>query len=136
MKNIANFLRDPVEFFQDEHNQRSLILSIFIILFFCLLIFVTKSARGEEQAVYIDDVTGTPVLKRPTITPTKWWIKMTATSSLIPSGFTTAVHPAVSTDGCPPHFSSPLKADIYAYISLTPRSPIVYALVQAYRILI
>lgn len=123
MKYIANFLRDPVEFFQDEHNQRLIILSIFITLFFCLLIFVTKSARGEEETVYIDDVTGTPVLKRPTITPTKWWIKMTATSAPIPSGFTTAIHPAVSTDGCQPHFSSLLKIDIYAYISLTPPLP-------------
>lgn len=123
MKYIANFLRNPVGFFQEERNQRLLILSSFILLFLCLLIFLTKSARGEEQKVHIDAITATPVLKPPTITPTKWWIKLTATSSPIRSGFSTAIESPVSTDGCPPRFSSPLKADIYAYISLTPPLP-------------
>jgi hypothetical protein len=123
VKYIANFLRNPAEFFKDERNQRLLILSIFIILFLCLLIFLTNSARGEKEIVSIDDVTATPVLTRPTITPTKWWIKTTFTSSPIPSEFSTTIHSRESTDGCSTRFSSLLKTDIYAYISLTPPLP-------------
>jgi len=123
VKYIAKFLRSPTEFFKDERNQRSLILFIFIKLSLCLLILIAKNARGHEAARNTDDVTGTPGLERPTITPTKWWIKITATSSPIPPGFSIAIHPAESTDGCSTHFSSPLKTDIHAYISLTPPLP-------------
>jgi len=49
---------------------------------------------------------------------------MTATFSPAPSGITTSPDPAWSSaKNCPTWFSSPLKAEIYAYISLTPPLP-------------
>jgi hypothetical protein len=124
MRYIGNFLRNPTEFFKDERNQKILILSVFVFLFLCSLILLVRSApRRGEEAVNIDN-TATSVSMTSTITPTKWWIKMTATSSPAGLGLSTSTGLAESSaSNCPSRFSSPLKANIYAYISLTPPLP-------------
>ena len=66
----------------------------------------------------------TPLSTTPTITPTKWWIKMMPTSSPTPSSITVATDLAgMSASDCPMSLSSPLRPGIYAYISLTPPLP-------------
>lgn len=65
-----------------------------------------------------------PISITPTITPTKWWIKTTATSSPTPSRITASTDPAsMLASDCPSVFSSPLQSGMYAYISLTPPLP-------------
>ena len=125
MKYIAKFLRNPTEFFKDERNQKILILSIFIFVFVCLLILLVRGAsRRSDEAANNGVAAATSVSVTPTTMPTKWWIKMTATSSPVLSGRTTSAAPAGSpARNCSKRFSSPLKAEIYAYISLTPPLP-------------
>ncbi len=125
MKYIAKFLRNPTEFFKDERTQKILILAIFIFVFVCLLILLVRgTSRRSEAAANKGVATTTSESMTPTTTPTKWWIKITATPSPIPSGLTKSASPAGSSaSNCPAQFSSPLKPAIYAYISLTPPLP-------------
>lgn len=125
MKYVANFLRNPSEFFKDERNQKILILSIFIFVFVCLLILRVRGvSRRSEEAANNDNAAGMSVFMTPTITPTKWWIRMTVTSSPTSSVLTIATTPAgLSASNCSARFSSPLRREIYAYISLTPPLP-------------
>jgi len=123
MNYIAYFLHNPIEFFKDERNQKILILSIFVFVFVCLLIRLVRGASHHSEEAANNDEAATPsVSMTSTITPTKWWIKITATSSLTPSGLTTSAVPAAASN-CLARFSSPLKAEIYAYISFTPPLP-------------
>jgi len=124
MKSIANFLRNPRGFVKDERNQIRLILSSFILMFLCSLILLARSAaRRGEEAMNIDNGASTSVFMTSTLAPIKWWIKLTATSSPIPDHTTSTVPVEFLASNCPARFSSPLKAEIYAYISLTPPLP-------------
>jgi len=123
-RHIANFLGNPTKFLNDPHNQRILVISSFVILFSCLLFLLFGRAPRHGETVSADGTTATPVSATPTITPTKWWIKTTATSSPTPLGITASTDLAwMSVSDCPSSFSSPLQPGIYAYISLTPPLP-------------
>jgi hypothetical protein len=125
MKYIANFLHHPTEFLKSQHNQKLLILSFFIFILLCSLILLARSSahRGEESA-NSDDLTSTSPLPKPTVTLTKWWIRMTATQSPIPSEVMADTEsPESPASHCLKPFSSPLKSGIYAYISLSPPLP-------------
>jgi hypothetical protein len=125
MKCLASFLRNPTEFFKDDRNQKILILSSLFFLFLCLLaLLVRTAARRGEAAANISDAVAISAPVTPTVMPTKWWIKMTVTSSPTPWGLTAPTLPLVpSASNCQAQFSSPLKAGIYAYISLAPPLP-------------
>ena len=94
-------------------------------MFVCLLVLLVRgTSRRSEAATNHSDVAAKSVSMTPTITPTKWWIKISATPSPIPSGPTRSATPARSpASDCPVQFSSPLKAETYAYISLSPALP-------------
>ena len=122
-QHIANFLGNPTKFLNDPRNQRILVISGFVILFSCLLFLLFGRATRRGETVSAEGTTATPVSTTPT-TPTKWWIKVTRTSSPSPSGITAPTDSAgISARDCPSSFSSPLQSGIYAYISLTPPLP-------------
>ena len=125
MKYIANLLYHPAEFLKPQHNQKLLILSFFIFVLLCLLILLARSAgHPEEKSINSDTVLGTSASPNPTTTPTKWWIKRTATPSVSTSWLTVSTGSMESSaSNCPRRFSSPLKAETYAYISLSPPLP-------------
>src|SRR3989304_2315517 len=123
-QHIANFLGNPTKFLNDPRNQRILVISGFVTLFSCLLFLLFGRATRRGETVSAEGTTATPVSTTPT-TPTKWWIKTTATSSPAPSSSITASTDlaGMSASDCPSSFSSPLQSGIYAYISLTPPLP-------------
>lgn len=101
-----------------------LVISGFVILFSCLLFLLFGRATRRGETVSADGMTATPVSTTPTITPTKWWIKVTTTSSPAPLSTAGPTDPAEMSSGdCPSSFSSPLQSGIYAYISLSPPLP-------------
>lgn len=121
---VANFLGNPTKFLNDPRNQRMAVMAGFVILFSCLLFLLFGRATRRGETVSAEGMTVTPVSTTPTITPTKWWIKITSTSTPAPSGITVPTDPAgMSSGDCPSSFSSPLQSGIYAYISLTPPLP-------------
>ena len=123
-QHIANFLGNPTKFLNDPRNQRILVISSFVILLACLLFLLFGNASRRGGTASAEATTATPISTTPTITPTKWWIKVTPTSSLAPSDITVPTNPTgMSASDCPSSFSSPLQSEIYAYIFLTPRLP-------------
>jgi hypothetical protein len=121
---LANFLGNPIKFLIDPRNQKISVISAFVILFTCLLFVLFGSGSRRGETVSAEGMNTTPVFTTPTIPPTKWWLKATATSSPTPSSSTASTDPAgMSAGDCPPSFSSPLQSGIYAYISLTPPLP-------------
>jgi hypothetical protein len=125
MKYVAVFLRNPKEFFRDDRNRKTLILSFFMLL---LLIFLIQIARGasrrSQDKVIATDTVIAPLSMTPDTTPTKWWIKFTATPSPKPLEFTAAtVQPGSSASDCATWFSSGLKPGIFAYVALMPPLP-------------
>lgn len=123
-QHIANFLGNPTRSLNDPRNQRMAVIAGFVILFSCLLFLLFGRASRRGETVFAEGTTATPASTTPTITPTKWWIKITSTSSPVPLAITTPTDPAGMSGGnCPSSFSSPLQSGIYAYISLTPPLP-------------
>jgi hypothetical protein len=125
MKSVAEFLGNPAEFFKNEHNHKKIVLSVLIPVFLCtLILLVTIAARRGEDPEHIAEPRVTSVAITSTVTPTKWWIKMTSTLSPTPLLVTTTTTPlGSSADHCPANFSSTLRIGTYAYISLTPPLP-------------
>ena len=125
MEYLAHFLHNPTEFFKEERNQKLLILAIFVLLFLCLLILLARGiSRQNEEIANLDQPAGTVESTAHAHTPTKWWIRVTATFAPAPSELTTPGASAETTaSNCPVRFSMPLTANIYAYISLTPPLP-------------
>lgn len=121
---LANFLGNPTRYLEDPRNQRILAISGFVVLFSCLLFLLFGSASRRGETVSAEGMTATPLSTTPTITPTRWWIKVTTTSSPAPSSIAGPTDPTEMLSGdCPSSFSSPLQSGIYAYISLTPPLP-------------
>lgn len=125
MNYLANFPHNPTEFLKDERNQKLLVLSIFIVLFLCFLILLVRgTSRQNEKIANFNQPAVTVESTAPSHTPTKWWIRVTATFAPAPSEVTPLRAPAEIVAGnCPARFFSPLRANIYAYISLTPPLP-------------
>ncbi len=123
-QHIANFLGNPTRILNDPRNQRMLAIFVFVTLFTCLLFLLFGRATRRGEIVYAEGATATLISTTPTITPTKWWIKTTATSSPAPPSITTSTDlVGMSASDCPSSFSSPLQSGVYAYISLTPPLP-------------
>jgi len=80
-QDLANFLDNPTNFLNDPRNQRILVISGFVILFSCLLFLLFGRATRRGETVSAEGMTAMPVSTTPTITPTKWWIMVTPTSS-------------------------------------------------------
>jgi hypothetical protein len=118
MKLLSDFLRSPAEFFQDERRQRILIISLFSLLFVCVLLAMVRSVARRGSSSEDPDATVIP-----SATNTKWWVKQkpsptpTSILSLQPSVSTPTVT-AISKK-CPA-YASDLKPGTYGYISLFP----------------
>ncbi len=125
MKYFAKFLHNPTEFFKDECNPKLLVLSVFVLLFLCFLILLTNgTSRQGEEIAGLDQLTVKVESITPIRTPTKWWIRMTATFASASSEVKTLTAPTETTaSNCPVRLYMPLTANTYAYISLTPPLP-------------
>lgn len=123
-QHIPSFLGSLSKFINDPHNQRILILFIFILLFSCLLFLLFGRTARPGETVSVEDINTLPVPATPTIMPTKWWIRSTSISSTSPSNSTPSTDiEATPANDCPTTLSSPLQSGIYGYISLTPPLP-------------
>jgi hypothetical protein len=122
MKYLTKFLHALAKLFTDEHSQKRMILSLMLVLL-CSLIFLVKSSVWQSNdAAIMEDTAVLTIPTTSTITPTKWWIKMTAT--VFPS---TSTAPTVSDEpldsNCSNWASSPLRIDMYAHVALNPPLP-------------
>ena len=122
LKLLSEFLRSPGDFFQDERRQRIVIISLFSLLFVCVLLSMVRGAVRRRNAPGDPDATATPIAPAPT--QTKWWVRHEPSetpTSLIPSGQTSiggTETPAVSSK-CPA-YAADFKPGTFGYISLFP----------------
>ena len=122
LKLLSEFVRSPGDFFQDERRQRIVIISLFSLLFVCVLFSMVRGAARRRNAAGDPDATSTPIAPVPT--QTKWWVKHepseTPTSS-IPSGQTPIGDTETSavSNKCPA-YAAEFKPGAFGYISLFP----------------
>jgi hypothetical protein len=122
LKLLSEFLRSPVDFFQDERRQRIVIISVFSLLFVCLLFTMARGAARRRNNPGNLGVTSTPSGRAPT--QTKWWVRHepseTATS-LLPSLQTLMLSTgtSIAMNKCPA-YASDFKPGTFGYISLFP----------------
>lgn len=127
MKTLADLLRNPNEFFKDEHRMRILIVSLFAIVFACIIALIVRTAvRGksaddtEKTVTPVGTLTNTniPTSRTPVNTPTAWWLQP-VTSPTSPNAATQGAF--IISGDCSPYTSqSNITAGTYAYISLLP----------------
>src|SRR5690349_4520565 len=87
LKLLSEFLRSPSDFVQDERRQRFVIISLFSLLFVCILFSMARGVARHRHAAADPDAGSTPTVPAPT--QTKWWIRHEPSetpTSLIPSG--------------------------------------------------
>ncbi|HEU0292402.1 MAG TPA: hypothetical protein VFR47_06680 [Anaerolineales bacterium] len=122
LKLLSEFLRNPGEFFLDESRQRIISISLFGLLFVCILFSMARGATRRRNASGGLDASPTPLAPVPT--QTKWWVRHEPSetpTSLTPSrqtliGGTELL--AVSSK-CPA-YAADFKPGTFAYISLFP----------------
>jgi hypothetical protein len=122
LKLLSEFLRNPGDFFQDERRQRVLIISLFSLLFVCILFTMARGAARRRNTPGNLDVTSTSLSRAPT--QTKWWARREPSETptrLIPSeqtpiGDTGTL--AVSSK-CPA-YAADFKTGTFGYVSLFP----------------
>jgi len=122
LKLLSEFLRSPGDFFQDERRQRIVIISLFSLLFVCVLLSMVRSAARQRNASGDPDASPTPMTPAPT--QTKWWVRHEPSdtpTSLIPSG-----QPPIGgtetfavSSKCPT-YAADFKPGTFGYISLFP----------------
>lgn len=122
LKLFAEFLRSPSDFFQDQRRQRVLIISLFSLLFVCILFSMVRGAARRRNAAGDPDVT--PTRMAPVPTQTKWWARhepSETSTSWIPSGQTPvgAAETLAVSSKCPA-YAADFKPGTFAYISLFP----------------
>ncbi len=122
LKLLSDFLRRPQDFFQDERRQRVLIISLFSLLFVCILFAMTRSAARRRHSPRDLDASPTPMAPAPT--QTKWWVRHEPSetpTSLLPGLQTPIVDTGTSTAlmKCPGYVSD-FKPGTFGYISLFP----------------
>jgi len=119
---LSEFLRSPGDFFHDERRQRIAIISLFSLLFVCILLSMVRGAARRKNVPGDLDDPATPLAPAPT--QTKWWVRResseTPTSLILsrqtPIGGTVTL--AVSSK-CPA-YASDFKPGTFGYISLFP----------------
>jgi hypothetical protein len=122
LKLLSEFLRSPSDFFQDERRQRIAIISLFGLLFVCILFSMVRGAARRRTATEYPNKTSTPIAPVPT--QTKWWIKKEPSktpTNLMPTRQTAVGNTetlAVSSN-CP-GYASDFKPGTFGYISLFP----------------
>lgn len=127
MKALANFLRNPNDFFKDECRMRIPIVSLLAIVFACVIGLIIRTAvRGksaDDTETTVTPVgtlvsTNIPARTTPANTPTAWWLQPAA-SPTSPNMATQGA--SVIAGDCSPYtLQSNITAGTYAYISLLP----------------
>jgi hypothetical protein len=122
LKLLSEFLRSPGGFFQDERRQRIVIISLFSLLFICVLFSMARSAARRRNASESLDIKSTPIAPVPT--QTKWWVRHEPSeipTSLIPSGKTPIGGTDISSvsSKCPA-YAEDFQPGTFGYISLFP----------------
>jgi hypothetical protein len=122
LKLLSEFLRSPSDFFQDERRQRVLIISLFSLLFVCILFSMVRGATRRWNVASEPDASPTPLALAPT--QTKWWVRHEPSetpTSLIPSGQTPigGTETLAVSSKCP-IYASDFKPGTFGYISLFP----------------
>jgi hypothetical protein len=122
LKLLSEFLRSPGDFFQDEHRQRVLIISLFSLLFLCVLFSMVRGTARRKNAAGDVDASPTPVAAAPT--QTKWWVRHEPSetpTSLILSGQTPigGTETFAASSRCPA-YAAAFKPGTFGYISLFP----------------
>ena len=123
MRYLASFLLDLTKFLRSACNQKVFIGSTFIFIILCpLSLLGCGTSRANEVTKHTNAFPTIPHTATTTITPTKWWIKTTATStSLIVTVPTASDRP--NAGNCSNVSSSPPRTETFAYIALDPPVP-------------
>ena len=122
LKLLSEFLHSPGDFFQDERRQRIVIISLFSLLFVCILFTIARSAARRSNA--FGSLTASPTPIAPAPTQTKWWVRpepsetptSVTLSGQIPIGGTEVF---AASSKCP-YYTSDFKPGTFGYISLFP----------------
>ena len=122
LKLLSEFLRSPNDFLQDERRQRIVIISLFSLLFVCVLFSMARGAARQRNAVESLAASPTPIAPAPT--QTKWWVRheLSGTpASLLPSLQTPIVGTgtSVALNKCP-DYAAAFKPGTFGYISFFP----------------
>jgi hypothetical protein len=122
LKLLSEFLRSPSDFFQDERRQRIAIISLFSLLFVCILLSMARGTARRRTAVGDPDTSPTPIAPAPT--QTKWWVRHESSetpTSLIPSRQTpiSGTETIAVSSQCPA-YAADFKPGTFGYISLFP----------------
>jgi hypothetical protein len=122
LKLLSEFLHSPSDFVQDERRQRIAIISLFSLLFVCILLSMARGTAHRRTAVGNPDISPTSMAPAPT--QTKWWVRQESSetpTSLLPSLQIPIVDTGTSTAlmKCPGYVSD-FKPGTFGYISLFP----------------
>jgi hypothetical protein len=121
MRYLTSLLNQYAKFFAIEHNEKRTIFGL-VFLLLSLLIFLVKASGGQGNVAIPTEYAATPVPATWTITPTQWWIKMSATPPLpVLLVSTSPVESKTST--CLRTTSLTVRASTYAYVAQKPRLP-------------
>jgi hypothetical protein len=122
LKLLSTFLHSPSDFFQDERRQRIVIISLFSLLFVCILFSMARGAVRRRNAV--GDTAASPTLMAPAPTQTTWWVRHEP--SLTPTSLLPNLHPPIIGTGtiavsskCPA-YTADFKPGTFGYVSLFP----------------
>jgi hypothetical protein len=122
LKLLSEFLRSPSDFFQDERRYRITIISLFSLLFVCILFSVTTGVAQRRNAVADPDTSPTPIALPPT--QTKWWVRHerseTPTSSISSEQTPTGAKETLAVSSKCPAYAADFKPGTFGYISLFP----------------
>ena len=122
LKLLSELLRNPGDFFQDERRQRIVIVSLFSLLFVCILFSMVRATARRRNVVEDPDTSPTSVAPAPT--QTKWWVRHEPSetpTSLILSGQTPVggTETFAVSSKCPA-YAADFKPGTFGYISLFP----------------
>jgi hypothetical protein len=122
LKLLSEFLRSPGDFFQDERRQQIVIISMFSLLFVCVLFSVARSTARRRNIVRDLDISPTPIAPAPT--QTKWWVRHEPSetpTNLIPTRQTPigSTETVIISSNCPA-YATDFKPGTFGYISLFP----------------
>jgi hypothetical protein len=121
-KLLSEFLRSPGDFFQGERRQRIVIISLFSLLFVCVLFSIAKGAARRSNAFGSLAASPTPIAPAPT--QTKWWVRHELSQT--PTSLLPIPHPPIAGTRTPvvsskcPAYAAAFKPGAFGYISFFP----------------
>jgi len=122
LKLLSEFLRSPGDFFQDKRRQRIVIISLFSLLFVCILFSMVRGTARRRNAAGNPNTSPTPMAPAPT--QTKWWVRheLSETPTSLLSSLQTPVvgtGTSVALNKCPA-YAAAFNGGTFGYISFFP----------------